>query len=313
VTGGSFEELLAEVVAAIVALRAEAEAVRDELAALKSLLGADSSTNSRPPSGEPVAAPEKRAERCAEELAAKRAQGEQPGAPGRSLQQRRPDRLIEHGAPACSCKGADLSAAAVVGTEVRQVIDLPQLTPTLSDHIVGERRCGCGTGTAAAMPPEARAPRSWDPELRTFPQYLLDGQHLPVGRTAELRATLVVAFALLPAGTPPRRRHRGGWNHAQRKAFDLATRRPNNHDQVLRLLATPRSGPPTTTPSAHYPRSRSTTRPPAPSNQPREPPAPPPGAPTSKPPNTHCHNLPDARRQPFTTRPRSPPPAAVIT
>jgi len=131
--------------------------------------------------------------------------------------------------------------------------------------------------------------------------------------TAELRATLEVAFALLPAGTPPRRRHRGGWNHAQRKGFDLATRRPNNHDQVLRLLATPRSGPPTTTPSAHYPRSRSTTRPPAPSNQPREPPAPPPCAPSSKPPNTHCHNLPDARRQPFSTRPRSPPAAAVIT
>lgn len=405
--GRSLEEQLAEAVATIEALRAENEALRDQVAALKSLLGADSSTSSKPPSGDPVAARKKRAERRADARAAKRAQGKQPGAAGKSLERRRPDRRVEHQPAACSCCGADLSGAAVIGTEVRQVIDLPRVTPTVTDHIVYRRRCACGTVTAGEMPPEARAPVCWGPEVRAFALYLLDRQHLPVERTAELlgdvlgarvstgwlcnlqaeaagnlapfvaemktrlaaepvicadetgtrvgtakqwvhtvttglltllvvhpkrgveamadigifehytgtivhdglaaydtytgaahaqcgahlirhlddvgqtpafdawtrqmagilcaardasaaaadtglgsvpadiaakiiadyRATLEVAFALLPAGTPPRRRHRGGWNHAQRKAFNLATRLRTGEDQVLRLLA----------------------------------------------------------------------------
>ncbi|SHF02513.1 zinc-finger binding domain of transposase IS66 [Ferrithrix thermotolerans DSM 19514] len=166
--GGSLEEQLAEAVATIKALRAENEALRDELAALKSLLGADSSTTSKPPSGDPVATRKKRAERRGEERVAKQAQGKQPGAPGRSLQRCRPDRRIEHEAPACSCCGADLSGAPVIGTEVRQVIDLPRVTPTVTDHIVYKRRCACGTVTAGEMPPEARAPVCWGPEVRAF-------------------------------------------------------------------------------------------------------------------------------------------------
>ncbi len=45
-----------------------------------------------------------------------------------------------------------------------------------------------------------------------------------------------MAFALLPAGAPPRRRHSGGWNNAQRKAWNLATRMRNDAYQLLRLL-----------------------------------------------------------------------------
>jgi hypothetical protein len=52
----------------------------------------------------------------------------------------------------------------------------------------------------------------------------------------DYRATLQVAFALLPTGTPPRRHHTGGWNHAQRKAYNLAARLRDGEAQVLRLL-----------------------------------------------------------------------------
>jgi transposase len=48
--------------------------------------------------------------------------------------------------------------------------------------------------------------------------------------------TVDVALHLLPAGAPPPRRHRGGWNTAQRKAYNLATRMRRDADQVLRLL-----------------------------------------------------------------------------
>ena len=294
----------------------------------------------------------------------------------------------------------------MVGSEIRQVIDLPRVEPTVTDHVVFRRRCACGAETAGDMPPEARAPVCWGPEVRAFALYMLNRQHLPVERCAELladvlgapvstgwlcnlqaeaagklapflvemkrrlaaepvvcgdetgtrvgtakqwvhtvttgllallvvhpkrgveamadigifehytgtivhdglaaydtftdanhaqcgahllrhlddvgqsiafelwarqlagillqardasaasaeaglavvpadiaarirgdyHATLDVAFALLPAGTPPRRRHRGGWNHAQRKAWNLASRLRRGEAQVLRLL-----------------------------------------------------------------------------
>ncbi|MGH9177595.1 MAG: hypothetical protein ACRD0N_03440, partial [Acidimicrobiales bacterium] len=44
------------------------------------------------------------------------------------------------------------------------------------------------------------------------------------------------AFALLPPGPLPRRRHQGGWDVHQRAAFNLATRLRHDHDQGLRLL-----------------------------------------------------------------------------
>jgi Transposase IS66 family/Family of unknown function (DUF6444) len=55
------------------------------------------------------------------------------------------------------------------------------------------RRCGCGTETVGVFPPEARAPVCWGPEVRAFAVYLMDRQHLPLERTAELLADLLGA------------------------------------------------------------------------------------------------------------------------
>jgi transposase len=44
------------------------------------------------------------------------------------------------------------------------------------------------------------------------------------------------AFALLPAGPPPRRRHQGGWSIYQRQAWNLATRMKSGAPDILRLL-----------------------------------------------------------------------------
>lgn len=50
-------------------------------------------------------------------------------------------------------------------------------------------------------------------------------------------AVLDQAFAGLPAGPPPRRKHTGGWLTVQREAWNLATRMQDASDQVLRMLA----------------------------------------------------------------------------
>jgi transposase len=168
--------------------------LQDRIALLESEARRDSSNSSKPPSADPVATRKKRAERRAEARAAmKRSQGKQPGAPGANLERRRPDRTVGYTPVSCRCCGADLAEAVVVGEVVRQVIDLPRIEPTVTDHVAYKRRCACGAVTVADLPPEAKAPVCWGPEVRAFALYLLDRQHLPVERCAELLADVLGA------------------------------------------------------------------------------------------------------------------------
>jgi transposase len=197
VVESSLREQLVEAVGLIETLRAQNEALRDRVAFLEAELAKDSSNSSKPPSSDPVGPRKKRAERRAEQREAtkanKRNQGKQPGAPGAHLQRRRPDRIVEHQPRACSCCGADLTDAVVVGSHVRQVIDLPAIAAVVTDHVMVRRRCGCGTESSGEWPAEAKAPVCWGPEVRSFAVYLLVRQHLPVERCAELLADLLDA------------------------------------------------------------------------------------------------------------------------
>lgn len=174
-------------------MRAEVVALRDRVTHLLAEIGRDSTNSSTPPSRDGVDVRKKRAERRAEARKTKRAAGKQPGAPGANLSRRRPDITVGHEPACCRGCGADLAGAQVVGEVVRQVIDLPPVTPTVTDHVAYRRRCGCGVETVGDMPPEARAPVCWGPEIRAFAIYLLVRQHLPVERTAELLADLLDA------------------------------------------------------------------------------------------------------------------------
>ncbi len=193
-------DALAEIRAECEALRADNERLRgenvglaDRVRALEAAARADSSTTSKPPSRDGIEVRKKRAERRKDARASKRAAGKQPGAPGRHLARRDPDVTVEHRPAACCGCGADLAGAEVVGTVTRQVVDLPPVTPTVTDHVSYRCRCACGTETLAELPPAARAPVCWGPEVRAFAVYLLVRQHLPVERTAELLADLLGA------------------------------------------------------------------------------------------------------------------------
>jgi transposase len=190
-----------EVLAARLAEQAERIAVQaeriaaqtDRIALLEAELGKDSSNSSKPPSSDPIGPRQSRAQRRAEARADKRRQGKQPGAPGAHLARRNPDRLDERHPENCRGCGADLTGATVVGEVRRQVIDLPKVTPVVTDHVAYRCRCACGVETVAAFAPEAKAPVCWGPEVRALAVYLLDRQHLPVERTAELISDLLGA------------------------------------------------------------------------------------------------------------------------
>ncbi len=167
------------------------ESLRDRVARLEAELKADSSTTGKPPSSDPIGPRKKRAERRAEARGAKRRQGKQPGAPGANLARRAPEHVVPHKPSCCSSCGADLAGAEVVCKQVRQVIDLPPVVPVVTDHVAYRLRCKCGAETLGDYPPEARAPVCFGPEVRAFATYLLDRQHLPIERTAELLEDLL--------------------------------------------------------------------------------------------------------------------------
>jgi transposase len=165
----------------------------DRIAHLEAELGGDSSNSSKPPSSDPMGPRKSRAERRAEARAEKRRQGKQPGTPGAFLARRDPDKVITHRPVCCRGCGSDLARAELVGEVRRQVIDLPKVAPTVTDHVAYRCRCNCGTETLADFPPEAKAPVCWGPTVRALAVYLLDRQHLPVERTAELISDLLGA------------------------------------------------------------------------------------------------------------------------
>jgi transposase len=89
---------------------------------------------------------------------ANRTPGGQPGHEGRTLRQiETPDERVVHRPVACAGCGSSLDDTPVISTEVRQVFDLPEIV------------------------------------LRAVATYLLDAQHLPLARTAELLAEIVGA------------------------------------------------------------------------------------------------------------------------
>jgi transposase len=180
----------------IVELQSELQSLRDQVGRLESELRRNSENSSKPPSTDPMAPRQSRAERRAKARAARsstRTQGKQPGAPGANLARRAPTKTVTHTPPACAQCGSDLSDAEVTATVVRQVLDVPEIVLFVTDHVAERRRCGCGHETTGTFPDEARAPVCWGPGVRALAIYLMDRQHIPLERCAELLSEILGA------------------------------------------------------------------------------------------------------------------------
>lgn len=186
-------------------LVAKLEALEAELERLRRELGRNSSNSGKPPSSDTLTERAKQDEerlsraerrRQAREKAkkffserVKRRPGKQPGTAGATLRQvDEPDRVQLHLPGQCGSCGQGLQGAEIVGSEVRQVFDLPLRRLEVTEHQAQSRRCNCGVVTKASFPPEAKVPANYGPVLRAVGVYLMVGQHLPVARAAELLA-----------------------------------------------------------------------------------------------------------------------------
>jgi transposase len=96
-----------------------------------------------------------------------------------------PDEVIDHRPERCDGCGDSLAEAASTAIVARQVIDLPEIAPVVTEHRSHTYRCRCGHVSAGAFPEGVRAPVSYGPRVRAVVAYLLARQHIPTRRVAE--------------------------------------------------------------------------------------------------------------------------------
>ncbi|WP_329059339.1 IS66 family transposase [Amycolatopsis sp. NBC_01480] len=166
-------------------LRDEVERLTLRVAELERQLKTNSRNSSKPPSQDVYAKP------APKSLRGKtgRGQGKQPGSAGASLKLvEDPGAVVDHIPSACSGCGAGLRNRPSVDVVRRQVHDLPEIVPVVTEHRLHRRRCRCGVLTTAAAPAEATAPACYGPNITALAAYLLTYQHIPIARAAELLA-----------------------------------------------------------------------------------------------------------------------------
>lgn len=165
---------------AVLAERLELALAR--IAELEARLSMSSRNSSKPPSSDGLVKPAPKSSRTR----TGRGPGRPAGQPGSTLEQvADPDVIVRHVPTVCvGCGGALPGDAVEVGVARRQVIDLPEPKPQVTEHHLITLACACGHHTSAAAPAEAPAPAVYGPRLAGIGVYLLHGQFLSVSRTA---------------------------------------------------------------------------------------------------------------------------------
>jgi len=181
-------------------LERENALLRIRVTELECRLGLDSSTSSKPPSGDGPGGPVRRT-RSLRETGLKKPGG-QPGHPGRTLKQvAQADHVIAHRPAVCAGCRTPLQDLPGALAGRRQVFDLPEPAPLrVTEHRIYRCLCpGCGGMTAAAFPAAVTAPVQYGPRLSAHVAYLAAAQFLPEDRLGQLLAD--VLGLRLSAGT----------------------------------------------------------------------------------------------------------------
>jgi transposase len=189
------EALVAQQAALIEAQREVISRLESRVAELERQLGQNSGNSGVPPSRDPAAERTRQAE---ERERRKQAQGGKRRRPGKQTgsagagpeMSASPDEVIDHRPAECGGCGAGLDGQPDIGFAARQVVELPEVKPVVTEHRAHARQCSCGHLTLASFPQGVRAPVSYGPRVRATVAYLLGRQHLPTRRVAEAMADL---------------------------------------------------------------------------------------------------------------------------
>ena len=138
----------------------------ERIAELEARLSQNSSNSSKPPSSDGYSKPAPKPQR--------KKSGKKPGGQpqhkghGKSMADQATETKVLS-PQSCPCCGESLESAAGRKKEKRYVMELPPITPTVTEYISEEKACpACGERTAAAFPCEAAAAQQYGPNLKAF-------------------------------------------------------------------------------------------------------------------------------------------------
>jgi transposase len=112
--------------------------------------------------------------------------GGQPGHKGSTLKiAENPNEIINHTPKFCKCCGDDLSDKQEELLLKRQVIDIPEIFPTYTEHRTFKKTCSCGSETQTDFPTNITSPISYGASVQSTIAYLHTRQYLPFARMSE--------------------------------------------------------------------------------------------------------------------------------
>lgn len=113
--------------------------------------------------------------------------GGQPGHKGHSLKfSDNPSSIINHAPETCGICGADISKTNPLSISKRQVIDIPPIKPTYTEHRCHSIQCSCGHISTGSFPENIKAPIQYGQNIEHLIAYLNVGQYLPYQRITSL-------------------------------------------------------------------------------------------------------------------------------
>lgn len=165
-------------------LEQQVQALTARLTELEARLNKDSHNSHKPPSSDGLA--KRPRPRSLRKRSGKKSGG-QPGHPGvtRALVDN-PDQVLRHVPTHCAGCGRSLAAVPEGGQERRQVIEIPEPRPEVTEHQAVHKSCpACQTVTAGTFPAEVSQPVQYGPRTKAAAVYLQTYQLLPYERTVE--------------------------------------------------------------------------------------------------------------------------------
>jgi transposase len=170
-------------------LQAQVEELAAQVQALQARLAKDSHNSSKPPSSDGL----RRKTKSLRHRSGKKPGG-QLGHRGETLRLVAiPDEVVEHRPAVCAHCQTPLAEAEVVLRERRQVQELPPVVRlVVCEHQVLHVRCPhCAHVSPGTFPAEASSRAQYGARVRALAVYLVEQQHLPLGRVQQLLADLL--------------------------------------------------------------------------------------------------------------------------
>lgn len=168
-------------------LKKEIKGFKQENQTLKSELAAskhkkDSSNSNMPPSSDMGKSQRTRSLR----KSSGKKTGGQPGHKGTTLKMTETPDLFEDYMPTiCERCGTSLQEMPADFVGRRQVVDLPPITPIVTEHRVFSKQCTCGHCTRTQFPALVKTPVSYGANIQSLVTYLSARQYLPMDRMHE--------------------------------------------------------------------------------------------------------------------------------